>query len=79
MKYNEVNWAKAWRGLAMTFCCAKDTCSKKAVVKWAKENKFVPRMINDVIEALAMAACQGKCLAVPQRAGHVVHVGKSGT
>ena len=24
-------------------------------------------------------AAQGKCLAVPQRAGHVVHVGKSGT
>ena len=24
-------------------------------------------------------AAQGKCLAVLQRAGHVVHVGKSGT
>ena len=77
MKYNEANWAKAWRGLAVTLL-RDGYVAKNAVVKWAKDNKFDPRMVNDVIEALAIAA-QGKCLAVPQRAGHVVHVGKSGT
>ena len=34
---------------------------------------------NTTPTRLKRNAAQGKCLAVPQRAGHVVHVGKSGT
>ena len=53
MKYNEVNWAKAWRGLAVTLLRV-GYCSMKAVEKWAKDNKFPLRMISDVIQALAI-------------------------
>lgn len=53
MKYNEVNWAKAWRGLSIVLL-REGYCSMKAVEKWAKENNFVLRMINDVIDALAV-------------------------
>ena len=38
-----------------------------------------PRTPDPPAAEAADIAAQGKCLAVLQRAGHVVHVGKSGT
>ena len=53
MKYNEVNWAKAWRGLAVTLL-REGYCPVQDLWRWAKENEFPQRMISDVIEALAV-------------------------
>ena len=53
MKYNEVNWAKAWRGLSVTLL-REGYCSMQDILRWAKDNKFPLRMINDVIDALAL-------------------------
>ena len=53
MKYNEANWAKAWRGLSVTLL-REGYCPVQDLWRWAKENKFPQRMISDVIEALAL-------------------------
>ena len=53
MKYNEANWAKAWRGLSVTLL-REGYCPVQDLLRWAKENKCPQRMISDVIEALAL-------------------------
>ena len=51
MKYNEVNWAKAWRGLALTLL-RDGYVEHEDLLPWAKQNKFPLRMVSDVIEAM---------------------------
>ena len=43
MKYNEVNWAKAWRGLALTLL-RDGYVEHEDLLPWAKQNKFPLRM-----------------------------------
>jgi hypothetical protein len=61
MKYNDVNWAKAWRGLAL-FLLRDGYFAYQDLFPWAKDNKFPLRMVSDVIEALELEPfeCDGK-------------------
>ena len=78
MKYNELNWAKAWRGLALTLL-RDGYVEHEDLLPWAKQNKFPLRMVSDVIEAMWLEPfeCSGKqylrlsCKVIPLVPGAV--------